>query len=512
MNKKFYITAAIPYVNGLPHAGHALEFIQCDVIARSKKLLGHDVLFVSGSDENGLKIVQAAEKENLTPQQLADQNTRAYKNLVKLLKTDVDIWRRGSDKKFHWPGTEKLWRRCQKNGDIYKKMYGGNYCVGCEVFYTKKDLVDGKCPEHLKEPEWVEEENYFFRLSKYQKTIEDLITNNQLLIIPQTRRNEILSFIRSGLEDFSVSRSKERAKNWGIPVPEDNNQVVYTWFDALNVYQTAVGFGYDEKAWKKWWPADLHVIGKGISRFHAVYWIGMLLSARLPLPKSIFVHGYISSGGHKMSKSLGNVIDPFEVVKKYGTDATRYYLLREIPAYGDGDFTYRRFEELYNADLANGVGNLVARITTLAQKFFDGKIPTKTQSPFQKPHNSLIKKELQTWKDYNEALKEYRFNEALSSVWEFIQACDKYIDQEKPWELAKQKNKKKLAQVVFNLLEMLQQIAWLIWPFMPGTAKEIAERLSIKPLLVKNPNIKDTYQLITPGAKVNVGSPLFPRI
>ncbi|MBI4062389.1 methionine--tRNA ligase, partial [Candidatus Gottesmanbacteria bacterium] len=367
MARKFYITAAIPYVNGRPHVGHALEFIQCDVVARYKKLQGYDTLYISGSDENGLKIVQAAEKQNLTPQKLADRNTQVFLDLVKLLNIDIGVWRRGSDKKFHWPGTEKLWRLGEKNGDIYKKMYGGFYCVGCEDFYLKKDLVDGKCPEHLTVPEWVEEENYFFKLSRYQKEIEKLISSDSLLVIPQARKNEVLAFIRSGLEDFSISRSKKRAKNWGIPVPGDDSQVIYTWYDGLNIYQTAVGFGYDDASWKKWWPTDLHVIGKGILRFHAVYWIGMLLSAKLPIPKSIFVHGYISSGGHKMSKSLGNVVDPFEVVERYGTDATRYYLLREIPAHGDGDFTYGRFTQLYNADLANGLGNLIARVSKLAE-------------------------------------------------------------------------------------------------------------------------------------------------
>src|SRR3989338_2299292 len=357
--KKFYITAAIPYVNGVPHIGHALEFVQCDAVARYKKLTGRETLLLSGSDENGLKIVQAAEQEGLTPQELADKNTLVFKNLVNKLNVGINVWQRASNKKLHWPGTHKLWQLCEKNGDIYKKLYGGFYCVGCEDFYTKKDLVDGKCPEHLKEPEWVEEENYFFRLSKYQERIEKLIETDELRVLPQTRKNEVLSFIRSGLEDFSISRSRQRAKNWGIPVPRDESQIIYTWFDGLNIYQTGVGFGYDENLWQKWWPADVHVIGKGIIRFHAVYWIGMLLSAGLSLPKSIFVHGYIASGGQKMSKSLGNVIDPFEVIQKYGAEALRYYLLREIPAYGDGDFTYERFEQLYNADLANGLGNMV---------------------------------------------------------------------------------------------------------------------------------------------------------
>lgn len=470
MAKKFYLTIAIPYVNGSPHAGHALEFIQGDTVARYHKLLGEDVFFVSGSDENGLKIVQAAEQENLTPQALADKNTKIFQECAKVLNVNFDVWRRGSDQKLHWPGSQKLWQLCSKNGDIYKKLYGGFYCVGCEDFYTEKDLVEGKCPEHLTKPEWVEEENYFFRLSKYQKQIEDLITSNQLIIIPQTRRNEILTFIKSGLNDFSISRSKKRAQNWGIPVPNDESQVIYTWFDALNIYQTAVGFGYDETLYKKWWPADLHMIGKGIIRFHAVYWIGMLLSADLPLPKSIFVHGYISSGGHKMSKSLGNVVDPFAIVKKYGTDAVRYYFLREIPAYGDGDFSEGRFKELYNADLANGLGNLVARVAKLAsqRKSLRGKTPS--------------------YNFYNDALREFRFNDALAFVWEKVTIANKTVDETKPWELKGEELEKALQNVINQILK----IAVLLQPFLPETSQKIKQQFT--------------------GPKIKAQPPLFPRI
>jgi len=474
--KKFYITAAIPYVNGSPHIGHALEFVQCDAIARFKKLTGSDTLLVSGSDENGLKIVQAAEKKDLTPQELSDRNTEVFKKFVKLLNVHIDVWRRGSDKKLHWPGTWKLWKLCKENGDIYKKEYGGYYCVGCEDFYTSKELAAGKCPEHLTAPEWVEEENYFFKLSRYQKQIEELITTNKLLIIPQARKNEVLSFIRSGLEDFSISRSRKRAKDWGIPVPGDNRQVVYTWYDALNVYQTAVGFGYDEQIWKKWWPADVHVIGKGILRFHAVYWIGMLLSAHLPLPKSIFVHGYISSGGVKMSKTLGNVIDPFDVVEKFGVDATRYYLLREIPAYSDGDFTYERFKEVYNADLANGVGNLVARVAKLAQNNFYHASPITYQGVISRN------------RDYKKALEEFRFNDALSFILTKVTSANRKIDNEKPWELKGDK----LQKVLEPLIDQIIEIAILLQPFLPETADKILKQFS--------------------GPTTKSAPPLFPRI
>lgn len=471
-DKKFYITAAIPYVNGKPHVGHALEFVQGDVMARYKKIMGFDTIYVSGSDENGLKIVQAAEKQQVTPQELADRNTRLFLQLIKLLNVDIDVWRRGSDKKLHWPGTEKLWKLGERHGDIYKKMYGGFYCVGCEDFYTKKDLVNGKCPEHLTEPEWVEEENYFFKLSRYQKQIENLIRSDKLLVVPQARKNEVLSFIESGLEDFSISRSRKRAKNWGIPVPGDDNQVIYTWYDGLNIYQTAVGYGYDEELWEKWWPADIHVIGKGIVRFHAVYWIGMLLSSQLPLPKSIFIHGYISSGGHKMSKSLGNVIDPFDVVKKYGTDATRYYLLREIPTHGDGDFTYERFEQIYNADLANGLGNLIARVSKLCEK-----VTFKTK---QLP---------QLNEEYSKDIEDFRFNEVLEVIWNGIRILDKKINDQEPWKIT---NKKRLTEILQFAVDDIRNIALELRPFLPQTAEKILTQFS--------------------QARIKSEAPFFPRI
>lgn len=473
MSKKYYITAAIPYVNGLPHGGHALEFILCDVIARYKKLQGYDTLLVSGSDENGLKIVQAAAQHGVSPKLLADQNTSVFQNLVKLLNVRIDVWRRGSDQRLHWPGTVQLWNRCADNGDIYKKNYGGFYCVGCEDFYTEKDLVDGKCPEHLTEPEWVEEENYFFRLSRYQNQIKELITSDRLSIIPAARKREVLSFIQSGLQDFSISRSRERARHWGIPVPGDKRQVVYTWFDALNIYQTAVGFGYNGRLWKKWWPADLHVIGKGILRFHAVYWIGMLLSAKLPLPRSILVHGYITSGGHKMSKTLGNVVDPFTVVEKYGVDATRYYLLREIPTVSDGDFTLRRFDELYRADLVNGLGNLVARVAKLCER---------SDPDFVDDRPGGLRKEVSL------QIEHFRFDLALEAIWVAIRGADQTVDREQPWRLSGHR----LHDVLSTLVSAVRQIGYDLMPFLPFTAAAILKQFR--------------------GPRIRSAAPLFPRL
>lgn len=511
MKKKFYITTAIPYVNAAPHIGFALEVVQADTLARYHRSLGEDVYFLAGTDENALKNVQAAQKKGVSTKKLVDYNSQKFFDLKKALNLTYDDFIRTTEKR-HIEGAQALWRAC-KSQDIYKKKYKGLYCVGCEAFYTKKDLIDGKCPEHQKEPEAVKEENYFFRLSKYQDWLEDLIANDKLKIVPKTRKNEVLAFIRRGLEDFSISRPAKRTHGWGIPVPGDPTQMLYVWFDALANYITALGWQKKDKLFQKYWPADLHIIGKGITRFHAIYWPAMLKSAGISLPKEEFVHGYITVEGEKISKSLGNVIDPFEMVRKYGTDAVRYYLLREIPAYRDGDFSLERFKEVYNADLANGLGNLVARVLTLVEKNCESQVPQINRDPDSHPLrvNQKIHNWKKTWKDIDKFLPQYRFNEALESIWKFLSEADKYIDQNKPWELAK-KDKRKFNWVLYGLLDAIHQIAWQIYPFMPNTAQQIAKRLKIKKLLIKNPFNKDSWTNIKPGAKIKAGKPLFPRL
>lgn len=479
---KFYITNSIPYVNAKPHIGHALEFIQSDTIARFHKIIGDDVLLLSGGDENAIKNVQAAEKEGVPVQEFIDKNSNLFLELSKKLNVKFDVWQKGSDPKHH-SSSQRLWELCDKNGDIYKKSYTGLYCVGCELFYEKEELNEkGQCYEHPgKKLEKVSEENYFFKLSKYQNHLIKLFTSNTLEIVPEFRKNEMLSFLKNPLQDISISRSNERAKNWGVPVPNDVSQKMYVWFDALNIYQSGVGFGLDEEKYKKWWPADLHVIGKGILRFHAIYWPAFLLSAGLKLPKKLFVHEYITANGQKMSKTIGNVLDPIPLIEKYGADALRYYLLAKISPFSDGDFSEVKFKETYNADLANGLGNLVARVAKLCENSNYTQMGSK-----EKTSSHLLDIE-----EYSGAFAEFKFNDALSFVWTKITQLDKLINEEKPWELAKQ-NSPKLKTILSHAVDQIQEIAALLEPFLPQTAEKIEKQFK--------------------GPKIKSEKPLFPRI
>lgn len=461
-NNTFSITTAIPYVNAKPHLGHVLEWFQADAMSRYQRdILGKEVWFGAGTDENSLKNVQAAEKAGKGAQEWLDEYAVIFKDAYKFFDIELTGFRRGSDQHQHWPGVQELWRRCVASDDIYKKTYRGLYCVGCESFYTQDELVDGKCPEHLVPPEVVEEENYFFKLSKYQEKIQQLIERGELNIVSEQYRNEMLGFVRKGLEDFSVSRSVKRARGVGVPVPDDQNQVMYVWFDALAIYMTAMGWGYDQALFEKFWPADVHVIGKGINRFHSVYWIGMLLSAGLPTPKTIFVHGYITSDGQKMSKSLGNVIDPFEVVEKYGLEPVRYYLLKEIPTHSDGDFSHSRFSELYTADLANGLGNLCSRVAKLASS------GGHTFSP-------IHPEELQNHPAYFEAMNQYELSTAAQVLQADLAKIDQQLNIDKPWKLEGEAQRAALATAV----HAIQKVSFLLQPFMPATAKKIFDHFN----------------------------------
>lgn len=512
--KKFYITTSIIYTNAAPHIGFALELTQADVLARYQRCQGNDVYFLTGTDENGVKNKKTAEKLGITPQKLVDENSAKAKELIKELNISNNDFIRTTDQMRHWPAVEKIWKTLDKNGDIYTKEYEGLYCIGCEAFITKKDLdKNGFCQIHKKKPEKIKEKNYFFRLSKYENEIKERIKSDKLNIFPKTRKKELLSLVKEGIQDVSFSRPSS-SLDWGIPVPNDKTQTIYVWADALTNYISALGYGSPNNAkFKKYWPTDIHLIGKDILRFHALIWPGILLAARIPLPKTLLVHGFISSGGHKMSKSLGNVIDPFEIIDKYGADSLRYFLLREIPTTSDGDFTRERFNKTYNADLASGLGNLFSRILKMIEKYCKGKVPTIKKDP--KTHPLRTNKDYgqkEAWKDIDENIKNYNLSAALASIWKFISEADKYIEKTKPWELAKQKKTEELNWVLYGLLDALCQIAWMINPFLPETSQKIAKALNIKSLLKENPNYKNSYTNIKQGEKIRSIEPLFPRI
>lgn len=490
--KKFYITSAIPYVNAKPHIGHALEFVQTDVIARYNRLIGNDVLKLCGGDENAIKNVQAAEKAGLPIQKFIDDNNDLFLDLTKKINASYDIWQKGSNQSHHFVSSQKLWKLCIENinpetgePDIYKKSYTGLYCIGCELFYGKDELNENdECFEHPgKKLEEITEENYFFRLSRYQNQILDLIKTNKLEIIPNKRKNEILAFIEKGLQDISISRSNLRAKGWGVPVPGDNSQKIYVWFDALNIYQSGIGFGWDEDLYNKWWPADMHVIGKGIIRFHAVYWPAFLISAKLLTPKKLFVHEYFTVNGQKMSKTLGNVVDPLEMIEKYSTDGLRLYFLKHFSPFQDGDFSEKKLKEAYNADLANGLGNLVARVAKLCEKNDIEGI-----KDYSKNHEDL-KNRLETV-GYSVHWKNFEFNLILDLLWREIKDLDIKINQEEPW---KKSNEELIKTGSLNTYsKTLLSISQELKPFLPEISEKIEKQFTTE--------------------KIKSQPPLFPRI
>jgi len=484
--KKVFIATSIPYVNAAPHLGHALEFVQADVLARRHRFIDDKVFFLSGTDENSLKNVRSAEKAGVSVKSLVDDNYIKFFELKNKLNISFDDFIRTTEER-HFKGAQKLWKVCEK--DIYKKKYSGLYCVGCEEFYKEEELENGLCPDHKIKPELIEEENYFFKLTQYQERLKEIIEKDEVKIIPETKKNEVLSFINSGLQDFCISRSSERAKGWGIDVPNDPTQKMWVWFDALSNYINALGYGsQDESKFEEFWQnndSKVHVIGKGIVRFHSVYWLAMLLSSGISLPKSIFVHGYITVDGQKMSKSIGNVIDPVELVNKYGVDGVRYFLLREIPATGDGDFSFEKFEKRYNSDLASGLGNLFSRTIAMV-------IKAGLDKDFEiNPEKIFFEKVEEIEAKVRDGF--FRFNDTLADVWELVSFCDKYIDEEKPWEI-KDIEKQKL--VFSNLLLSLVTISQLIEPFLPETSKKMKDQLGENKGLF---NIKK-------------GESLFPRI
>ena len=472
--KKALITTAIPYVNDKPHIGFALEAIQADALARYFRFLGYKTFFLTGTDENAIKNAQKAKELGISTQQLVDKNSLNFYRLKNLLNLSFDNFIRTTSAE-HKKGAQKFWLLCKK--DIYKKTYKGLYCTGCESFYKNGEFKDNYCPYHNQPLEKVEEENYFFALSKYQKKLIEIYEKNKIKIVPEFRKKEILQFIKKGLEDFSISRPKERTYGWGIDVPEDPSQKIYVWFDALVNYLTGLSFSKNSQNFQDFWLENnnkIHIIGKDIIKFHLIYWPAMLMSAKLPLPNKIFIHGFLTLNKKKISKSLGNVVHPEELVKKYGTDATRYYFLREIIAWDDGDFSFQRMEEIYNSELSNELGNLLSRITSLAQK--DNLVTN-----FKKP----------SWKKlmpqkFHEYVENFQLHLAMEQIRKTIQALNKRVDIEAPWKKPPEKRKGFLKKILFELYKL----GLVLQPFLPETGKTIEKSCigkikKIKPLFPK---------------------------
>jgi methionyl-tRNA synthetase len=471
MKERFYITTAIDYVNAKPHVGHAVEKIQADVLARwHKNVLKDDTYFLTGSDDNSLKNVQSARKAGKSTADFIMENTRSFQSLKKMLNLSYNQFIRTSEEK-HFAGAQKLWKSFKKE-DVYKKNYRGLYCVGCEEFKMEKDLIDGKCREHLTECEAVDEENYFFKLSNYQKKLEKLIENDEIKIIPSYRKNEMLSFVRQGLEDFSISRSVKRAENWGVPVPDDAEQIMYVWVDALSNYITALDYLNEGELYEKYWLENknrVHVIGKGILRFHAVYWPAMLLSAGVPLPTHILSHEYLTINGQKISKTLGNIIDPQEVVDKFGVDGARYVLLTSLPYRKDGDITWDIMTDRYNSDLANGLGNLLSRVVKLSERLEISYTDIELANALLDNDEIYVKK----------YIEDFDIERALLILMFRVRNANKFIEDNKPWELAKT-SETKFAEVMKKLNLDLRAISDLLIPFMPDTAEKIKKALETK--------------------------------
>lgn len=484
MGKKLYITTAIPYVNGVPHIGHALDYTLADIWTRYQKQNGRDVRFQAGTDEHGNKIAAKAAEQGLEPQAYVDSMYGNFQELIKSLNVENTDFIRTTDG-HHKGAVQYIWQQLEKAGLIYKGTYEGWYCVGCESFVTDKEATEnnGICPDHQQPYQRLSEENYYFKASQFSDQIRDAITTNRIRIVPEFRKLEFLELIKDGVKDVSVSRPRKNL-GWGISVPGDESQVMYVWIDALSNYITVLGYP-DNPDWKEYWPADVEVVGKDILRFHAGIWPAMLLGLQLPLPKVLLVHGFVSVGGSKMGKSLGNGVSPQEVISAYGTDAFRYYFSRHVPTQDDGDFTWEKFENAYNNELGNDLGNLVQRVAAMIQRYQAGVIGDAPQAEHDMG-------------PYREAMEKFEFNRALDIVWNTVRSLNVYLENVKPWEIAKNREKDPdaadhLSEVLAHAASTLIQVADLLTPFMPSTASAI-------------------HALFDTGVVPATITPLFPKI
>jgi methionyl-tRNA synthetase len=510
-NKTFYITTPIYYPSGKFHIGTAYTTVASDAIARYKRLKGFDVRFLTGMDEHGQKIQEKAQESGKHPQEYVNEIADAAKKLWSLMDISYDDFIQTTEKR-HTASVEKIFQKFLDNGDIYKGEYEGLYCVPCESYYTETQLVDGKCPDCGREVQVVKEESYFFNMKKYADRLLAYYEENLDFIEPESRKNEMINnFIKPGLEDLSVSRT---SFDWGIKVPGDAKHVIYVWVDALSNYITSLGYGSDnDELFNKFWPADVHVVGKDIVRFHTIYWPIFLMALDLPLPKKIFAHGFIMMKDGKMSKSKGNVVYPEMLVERYGLDATRYFLLRELPFGQDGVFSPESFVERTNFDLANDLGNLLNRTVSMMNKYFNGVIPT--ENLVETEFDALLKQHAeQTVTKYEEAMEKMQFSVVLSELWSLVSRTNKYIDETSPWVLAKnEEDLPKLASVMAHLAESLRYIAVMLQPFMTSAPKQIAEQLGLDSKLLSWETLASFGNVIPGETKVaEKGTPIFPRL
>lgn len=502
---KFYVTTAIDYVNARPHLGTAYEKIGADCLARYKRLSGVDTYFLMGTDEHSANVEKEALKLGKEPQVYADEMAVEFEKTWHSLNISYDQFIRTTDPK-HEAAVRYIFKSIFDNGYIYEGSYKGLYCVSCEEFVVEKDLVDGKCPRHQIEPDYIEEKNFFFALSRFSDRLKEHIEKNPLFIQPDMRKNEILKVIEQGLEDVSVSRA---GKKWGVPLPMADDQVVYVWFDALINYVSALGFGENpEEKYKRYWPADCHVIGKDITRFHCLIWPAMLMAAGIPLPGQVFGHGFVYNRGEKMSKTIGNIVDPIDLAGFFGADALRYLLLREIAFDRDGDFTVELFVTRYNAELANELGNLYSRALSMTHRYRDGKVPAWTEAAaadFERLSAGVMK-------DYREAMNALRFDVGLAAMWRSVQAANRYVEEKKPWTLAKAGSDAALDACLRVLLEVLRMCSVLCVPFMPVKSAEMRAQLGLD----ADPASLSLGEADRPGAsdwkEVGKPTPLFPKL
>jgi methionyl-tRNA synthetase len=510
--RSFYLTTPIYYVNDVPHLGHAYTTVHADFICRWRRLQGDEVVFLTGTDEHGQKILRTAEKQGLAPKEWADGIVPRWKEVWKALDISNDDFIRTTDEERHEIPVQRFWQTLYDKGEVYKDVYEGLYCVGCEAFKTEDELLDGRCPLHHTEPELVREDNYFFRLSKYAERLIDLYERDPRFVMPEARRNEVLGKVRQGLNDLSMSRA---SFDWGIPVPWDDSQVIYVWLDALQNYLNAAGYGNDDEKLARLWPADVHLVGKDILWFHAVIWPAMLMAADLPLPKTVFAHGFLQVGGEKMSKSTATGISPHDLLETFGSDGYRYYFVREISFGQDGTFSWEGMVDRYNADLANDLGNLASRVLNMIKRYLGGVVPSAPEPSELTDHDKdLMDTQSSTFDAVAAAMEQLQLTDALKSMWVFVRKANAYVEAVTPWALAKDETQKRRLEVVlYQLADALRLIALLVYPITPRAAADLWGRLGLDGDPSERTYAEDArWGLLPAGAEISVGEPLFPRL